>query len=309
MTDHLDVDIDEPSRRGPLLWTVVILGALAVAAVIASRVATDYLWFRSVNFQTVFTTRLGAQIGLMVGFGLVMFAVVFFNMFVAYRLRPKVRRANLDSEFLVQLRDALDRRSTLLMAVPALVLGVLGGVSAASLTDTFLAWLHRTEFGVKDPYFGLDAAYYVFTQPWLTFVVGYLLFAAVVGGIAALAIHFMTGALNAAAIRNRGNTPASLLRAHTAAAERVDLHAMATEGNVMRMREVPAIDLPAGQEVQLRHGQRYHLMLVNLRQPLVAGDRFDLTLGFEKAGEITVKVWVQQPRAGAAPAPHESHQH
>ena len=210
MTDHLDVDIDEPSRRGPLLWTVVILGALAVAAVIASRVATDYLWFRSVNFQTVFTTRLGAQIGLMVGFGLVMFAVVFFNMFVAYRLRPKVRRANLDSEFLVQLRDALDRRSTLLMAVPALVLGVLGGVSAASLTDTFLAWLHRTEFGVKDPYFGLDAAYYVFTQPWLTFVVGYLLFAAVVGGIAALAIHFMTGALNAAAIRNRGNTPASV---------------------------------------------------------------------------------------------------
>ena len=117
------------------------------------------------------------------------------------------------------------------------------------------------------------------------------------------------GAAYLRGIRNRGNTPDRLLRAHTAAAERVDLHAMATEGNVMRMREVPAIDLPAGQEVQLRHGQRYHLMLVNLRQPLVAGDRFDLTLGFEKAGEITVKVWVQQPRAGAAPAPHESHQH
>jgi copper(I)-binding protein len=117
------------------------------------------------------------------------------------------------------------------------------------------------------------------------------------------------GAAYLRGIRNRGNTPDRLLRAHTAVAERVELHAMATEGNVMRMREVPAIDLPAGQEVQLRHGQRYHLMLVNLRQPLVAGDRFDLTLGFEKAGEITVKVWVQQPRAGAAPAQHESHQH
>ena len=57
------------------------------------------------------------------------------------------------------------------------------------------------------------------------------------------------------------------------------------------MREVPAIDLPAGQEVQLRHGQRWHLMLVNLRQPLAVGDRFDLTLKFEKAGEHKVKVW------------------
>ena len=76
---------------------------------------------------------------------------------------------------------------------------------------------------------------------------------------------------------------------------------MTTEGDVMRMREVPVIDLPAGQEVQLRHGQRYHLMLINLRQPLKVGDRFDLTLKFEKAGETTVKAWVQQPRAGRRP--------
>ena len=61
MTQHQEA---EP-RRGALLWTVLILGGLALAAVVASRVATDYLWFRSIDFQTVFTTRLAAQIGLL----------------------------------------------------------------------------------------------------------------------------------------------------------------------------------------------------------------------------------------------------
>lgn len=106
------------------------------------------------------------------------------------------------------------------------------------------------------------------------------------------------GAAYLRGIRNRGTAPDRLVAASTPVAERVELHEMTTEGDVMRMREVPAIDLPAGQEVQLRHGQRYHLMLINLRQQLKVGDRFDLTLKFEKAGETTVKAWVQQPRGG-----------
>lgn len=116
------------------------------------------------------------------------------------------------------------------------------------------------------------------------------------------------GAAYLRGIRNRGAAPDRLVAASTPVAERVELHEMTTEGDVMRMREVPAIDLPAGQEVQLRHGQRYHLMLINLRQPLKVGDRFDLTLKFEKAGETTVKAWVQQPRAGSSPTGHEGHQ-
>lgn len=117
------------------------------------------------------------------------------------------------------------------------------------------------------------------------------------------------GAAYLRGIRNRGTAPDRLVAASTPVAERVELHEMSTEGDVMRMREVPAIDLPAGQEVQLRHGQRYHLMLISLRQPLKVGDRFDLTLKFEKAGETTVKAWVQQPRVGSSPAGHEGHKH
>lgn len=201
---------EAPAGRGPILWTVMIVGGLLLVAVIASRTVTDYLWFRSMDFQTVFTTQLAARAGLFVVFGLLMFSVVFFNMVIAYRLRPKVRRANLDSEFLIQLRDALDRRSKVLMAVPSVVLGLLGGMAAAGVIEVFLAWWNATPFGWADPYFDLDASFYVFTLPWLGFVVGFLLFTMIVGMVAAAAVHFMTGALTSSALRGRGNTAAGL---------------------------------------------------------------------------------------------------
>lgn len=109
------------------------------------------------------------------------------------------------------------------------------------------------------------------------------------------------GATNGAAyfrsLRNRGTQADRLVAASTVVAERVELHRMSLDGDIVRMRALDAIDLPAGQEIQMRHGQALHLMLVNLKKPLLAGDRFDLTLRFEKSGEVRVKVWVQQPRS------------
>jgi len=105
-----------------------------------------------------------------------------------------------------------------------------------------------------------------------------------------------TGAVYFRGIRNRGRADDRLVGASTPVAERVELHRMRMDGDVMRMREIPAIVLPAGQTVQLRHGQEIQLMLTGLKKPLVEGERFDITLRFEKAGETTVKVWVQQPR-------------
>jgi copper(I)-binding protein len=61
------------------------------------------------------------------------------------------------------------------------------------------------------------------------------------------------------------------------------------EGDTMRMREVDAIDLPAGREVRLEPGG-LHLMLMGLKAPLKAGDKLSLTLRFERAGEVTLDV-------------------
>jgi len=110
----------------------------------------------------------------------------------------------------------------------------------------------------------------------------------------------LAGSRNGAAylrgIRNRGDQPDRLIGASTPVAARVELHRMTLDAGVMRMREVPAIELPAKSETPLRHGGDHHLMLIDLKQPLKDGERFDLTLKFERAGAQTVRVWVQAPR-------------
>lgn len=104
------------------------------------------------------------------------------------------------------------------------------------------------------------------------------------------------GAAYLKGIRNRGEQADRLVGASTPVATRVALHRMALDAGVMRMREVPFIELPPKADTPLRHGGEYHLMLIDLKQPLKDGERFDLTLHFERAGSRTVKVWVQAPR-------------
>jgi copper(I)-binding protein len=97
-----------------------------------------------------------------------------------------------------------------------------------------------------------------------------------------------------------------LLAARSPAAERVELHSMAMEGDVMRMRQIDAIELPAGQTVALQPGG-LHFMLMGLKQPLTLGARVPLTLRFEKAGEVSVEIAIENAPL-AAPAAHE-HKH
>lgn len=86
-----------------------------------------------------------------------------------------------------------------------------------------------------------------------------------------------------------------LLSARSPAADAAEIHSMTMEGDVMKMRQVDAIELATGQTVELKPGG-YHLMLMGLKAPLKAGDQFPLTLKFEKAGEVVVTVKVEEPK-------------
>jgi len=90
-----------------------------------------------------------------------------------------------------------------------------------------------------------------------------------------------------------------LLGGSTPLAERVELHTMSMDGNVMRMRQVEGIDVPAGQTVALAPGG-LHVMFMGLKEELKPGAKVPLTLNFERAGTVQVQVEV---RDRAAPAP------
>jgi periplasmic copper chaperone A len=91
---------------------------------------------------------------------------------------------------------------------------------------------------------------------------------------------------------NRGPTDDRLVGVTTPAARLAQLHEMSTDSrNVMHMRQVDGIALPAGKTVTLAPGGQ-HLMLMQLAAPLKPGETFPLTLRFAKSGERTVEVKV-----------------
>ena len=184
------------SRAGvsPVRWVALgIAGALLLFWLFAL-LWTDWLWFRSLEMGSVWTTRLGTATTLFVVFGLVMGLLVGGNAWLAIRLRPKVRTPA-DSELVARSRQLLEHRTRVAIIVPALTIGLFAGLAASTQTATYLAWRHRTPFGVKEPWSGLDVSFFVFDYPWLRFVVSFLLMALVTSTVMAAVLHFVLGAL------------------------------------------------------------------------------------------------------------------
>jgi copper(I)-binding protein len=93
-------------------------------------------------------------------------------------------------------------------------------------------------------------------------------------------------------VANGGNGADCLLGGSTDVARVIEIHDMAIEGGVMRMIPLPdGLEIPAGGSVALEP-QGYHVMLIDLTRDLRPGDRFDLTLRFQRAGEVVVPVMV-----------------
>jgi copper(I)-binding protein len=80
-----------------------------------------------------------------------------------------------------------------------------------------------------------------------------------------------------------------------------EVHEMKMEGDIMKMRALPALELPAGQAVQLKPGG-YHLMLMDLKQPLPKGGTVPLTLRFQDAKGLESKLEIKVPVSAVAPA-------
>ncbi len=100
-----------------------------------------------------------------------------------------------------------------------------------------------------------------------------------------------------------------LVSASSPVAGVVEIHEMAMEGNVMKMRALAnGLDLPAGKSVALQPGG-YHVMLMDLKQQLKAGDTVAVTLVIEGAGKTRETVEIQAPVKALNSAPMQQHKH
>lgn len=175
--------------------TLGVLAVLAMAFVMFAGFWTDWLWYRSVNYSSVFTTTLWTKIGLFAVFGLLMGLAVGLNIWLAYRLRPPLSAMSLEQQSLDRYRMGLAPfKKWVLLAVTALV-ALIAGASASGQWRTWLMWVNGVKFGQKDPQFGLDVAFYAFDLPWYRFLLAFGFAAAILSLIAAALTHYLYGGL------------------------------------------------------------------------------------------------------------------
>jgi copper(I)-binding protein len=110
-------------------------------------------------------------------------------------------------------------------------------------------------------------------------------------------------------IENSGKNTDRLVAVASPMAKSAEMHSMTMDGNVMKMREVEGIEIKPAAKVSMKPGEAYHIMLIGLRQALKAGDKFPLTLTFEKTGKVEVSVVVQDKDREAVPAKDASVPH
>ncbi len=193
------------SRRLRAVLAVVLV-ALIVALLSLRGIAgfyTDFLWFDSLGFTSVWRQVLLAQVILALIFIGIMFALVWTNLAITDRLAPTFRPPGPEEEFVRRYHEAVGPRSGLVRVAVAGLFALFWGAGAGSRWQDWILFRNRVDFDVDDPQFGTDIGFYVFQLPFLRFLVTWLFTAFIVVLIVVAAAHYLNGGirLNAAGQR------------------------------------------------------------------------------------------------------------
>jgi uncharacterized membrane protein (UPF0182 family) len=180
--DFANFRISSGTRR--ILWIagIILLFLLVFNPLIGLYV--DNLWFKSLDFQTIFTTRLGyqAQFGL-IGF-LLAFVVLAVNGLFALRLMGPTRLSQIG----VRRRVLTSVPGRLVLLVSAVIAFFMGQLSAGSWERAAL-YFNATSFGQSDPVFGQDVGFYIFQLPFLRAAFAWLMALVIISLIASAVVY------------------------------------------------------------------------------------------------------------------------
>ena len=182
-------------NRNPLVITAAILFALGALVAYFSGFYIDWLWFKSVDFTTVWSTVLVTKIQLFLIVGLITSLVISLNIFLAYQRRPLYVPTSIEVSGLERLRAQVEpiRRWVFLGIV--LALAYFGGTSGMVFWREWMLFKNSTEFGVKDPQFGLDISFFAFRLPMWQALIGWAISTLVLATLASAFIHYMYGGI------------------------------------------------------------------------------------------------------------------
>ena len=185
----------QPRRLGALPITVIVLTILAVVLVSLSGFYVDYLWFRSVDYSSVWTTLLVTRATLFFAFGLVTSLVIVANIIVAYKRRPIYVPTTVEADNLERYRAQIEPIRKLAIVGIFLAIFYFAGSAGSQFWESWLLYRNATPFGVLDPQFNRDISFFMFTLPFWQALVGWAISTLILATIAATVVHYIYGGI------------------------------------------------------------------------------------------------------------------
>ncbi|CAB5240363.1 unannotated protein [freshwater metagenome] len=182
-------------KRGPLPITIAILVILAVGLVSLSGFYADWLWFKSVEFTSVWQKILTTKAILFLVAGLSTSLIVVTNIAIAFRARPLYVPVSVEADNLERYRAQIEPIRRWVFAALAVALFYFAGTSGSQLWSTWLLFKNSTSFGVKDPQFGMDISFFAFRLPFWQALVGWGISTLVLAILASAVVHYLYGGI------------------------------------------------------------------------------------------------------------------
>ena len=182
-------------RLGPLQITIAVVVVIILALVSMSGFYADWLWFKSVNFTSVWSTVLMTKVVLFVVAGLVTAALILLNVVIAYKKRPLYVPMTVEADNLERYRAQIEPIKRWVVIGLGLALFYFAGTSGSMVWSTWLLFKNSTPFGVTDAQFNMDISFFAFRLPFWQTLIGWGISTLVLAIIAAAIVHYLYGGI------------------------------------------------------------------------------------------------------------------
>ncbi len=183
-----------PERVRGLMWLFLAFAGLGLLSTASEIVGfyTDWLWFHEVQFTSVFVTVLQTQVLLGVVTGAAFFLILYGNVILARRLAPRDVLVAVEDTAGLPSPEVLDPYLRRLAFPVSVLIALFVGWLGTGRWELVLKALNPTPFGVRDPLFDQDVAFYVFRLPLWNSLYSWLRGSVIISALAACAVHFCT---------------------------------------------------------------------------------------------------------------------
>jgi hypothetical protein len=182
-------------RKSPLTLTIGIVVVLIVAFTALSGFYADWLWFKSVDFTSTWSTILGTKAFLFVIGGVLTSLIVMTNVLIAYKRRPLYVPMMVEADNLERYRSQVEPVRRGLFIGLGVAIFYFAGSAGSQLWSTWLLFKNSTSFGVTDPQFNMDISFFAFRLPFWQSLISWGISTAILAILASAAVHYLYGGI------------------------------------------------------------------------------------------------------------------